>query len=258
MAIHEDIVSIIKTGSLSLVKDLLGKIISPDLKQRVLQLASLYGRLDVINYIVQQGVTPGELIDPLVYSAEKGYLDVVKYLVEHGANIYAQNNRVLLKAAEHGHLDIVKYLVSIGMNLHDPNNKKALLYAAGNGHLDVVKYLVEQGVTDSSALEPAVKYNYFHVVKYLIEQGANPNINNGGPLNLAAEYNYPQIFEYLIQNGAVVNNTTALYAVIGGNLEIVKYIVQHYYINNETLNNLISLASNENRLDIVNYLSKKI
>ena len=47
---------------------------------------------------------------PLRMAAENGHLDVVKYLVKQGVNIY-DDDYALCKTAQKGHLEVVKYLV---------------------------------------------------------------------------------------------------------------------------------------------------
>ena len=46
-------------------------------------------------------------------ASKYGHLEVVKYLVSNGANIHAQNDWALILASENGHLEVVKYLESL-------------------------------------------------------------------------------------------------------------------------------------------------
>ena len=43
-------------------------------------------------------------------AAHKGHLDVIKYLVEQGVNIHINNDQALYWAAKNNHNDIVEYL----------------------------------------------------------------------------------------------------------------------------------------------------
>ena len=107
-----------------------------------------------------------------------GHLDVVKYLVEQGANIalYGKNTDLDLAAA-YGHLAIVKYLVDYGIN-SPARLGQALLIAAKNGHLNIVKYLVENGaninIYGGGPLQMAGENGHLEIVKYLVEQGSSP------------------------------------------------------------------------------------
>ncbi len=78
----------------------------------VVQYASRYGCLDIVQYLVLLGVNITSWA--LCHASERGHLDVVKYLVSLGTNIHAINNLALHYASIHGHVDVVQYLISMG------------------------------------------------------------------------------------------------------------------------------------------------
>jgi ankyrin repeat protein len=55
-------------------------------------------------------------------SSEHGRLDIIKYLIEQGVSIHYDNDIVLRKSAANGHLNIVKYLVEQGADIYSQNN----------------------------------------------------------------------------------------------------------------------------------------
>lgn len=112
-------------------------------KNMALKNASRNGRLEVVKYLVEQEQAANiHAIDDEVFilASYYGHLDVVKYLVEQGANIHANDDGPLRIASENGNLPVVKYLVKQGANIH-ANDDGALRFAIGNRQLEVVKYL---------------------------------------------------------------------------------------------------------------------
>jgi ankyrin repeat protein len=80
--------------------------------------ASLYGYLDVVEYLVSKGAdVSADDNFALKWASRFGYLDIVKYLVEHGADVTAEDNYALKWAAEYEYLEVVKYLLSQGASL---------------------------------------------------------------------------------------------------------------------------------------------
>ena len=109
--------------------------------QRVLCRIVKYGRLDIINFLIENGANVHANNDlALRYSARKGYLDIVKILVENGANVHSFDDTALGLSAKNEHLDVVKYLVEHGANIFTDDDF-ALKLSAENGHTDVYEFL---------------------------------------------------------------------------------------------------------------------
>ncbi len=85
----------------------------------------------------------------LILATTFGHLDMIKYLVENGANIKVQNNIVLNEAVRKGRLDIIKYLMEQGIDITVDDNK-ALYWAASYNHAEIVKYLLENSATTTN------------------------------------------------------------------------------------------------------------
>ncbi len=165
-------------GDLATVKYLVEN--DADITAEALLMAVRTNRLDVTEYLLNNGAPPGAAgsipadihvrnDEALYLAAEKGYLEMVILLIENGADIHAMNDKALQIAAASNHLNVVKYLVENGADIH-ANNNKALGSAAKFGSLDTVKYLVENGAEiDDKVLKLATKGGYSEVVKYLLE-----------------------------------------------------------------------------------------
>lgn len=104
-----------------------------------------------------------------------GKLNIVQYLVSIGANICASNDCALRWASESGHINVVQYLVNIGANIRT-NFDYAVRYASRTGHLNIVQFLVESGADfrayDNEAVRWASECGHSDVVQYLLVVGA--------------------------------------------------------------------------------------
>ena len=119
------------------------------------------GHLDIVRYLVQQGVDPQRGpagYTPLHVACEGGHLDIVRYLVQQGVDPQRgpAGYTPLHEACEEGHLDIVKFLVMechcnpllpfsvLGMN----TGITPLHRACERKHSDVVAFLLSSGTVD--------------------------------------------------------------------------------------------------------------
>ncbi len=161
-------------GDLSSVQILLRIQSSKSTLDSALIIASLYGHLEIVKYLVSLGTNIhiyGEYYSPLYNVSRKGHLKIAQYLVSLGVDIHADNERALYYASTDGHLNVVQYLVEKGANIH-ADNERALYYASTDGHLNVVQYLVEKGANihadNERALRSASMYGRLTIVKYLV------------------------------------------------------------------------------------------
>lgn len=145
------------------------------------------------------------------------------------------DEKLLHISAKEGYLPLVKKLVKIGVDIHC-NNSRALRYAAKKGHFDVVKYLIESPLGSSikysefcMALHLGAKNKHFDVVKYL--------------------------FEYIPgRKSAMLCNNLMYNAVLGGNLEIVKYLIAKRVNIHRSRESLLHLASTMGNWQIFKFL----
>mgnify|MGYP001335393002 FL=1 len=91
---------------------------------------------------------------PIECAIAEGHLEVVKYLVGQGVSpkesLGGGNASPLALAAGFGHLDIVKFLVASGanVNMRLPDGSSAVTWAKDSDHADVVKWLLDNGAED--------------------------------------------------------------------------------------------------------------
>ena len=147
----------------------------------------------------------------LLQSSEKGDSAKVLELLNAGANpntAYNDGQTALMLACKGNYTSIVKALVEHGalINTRSVYDHSALLYTVGLGNLELTRFLVSKGadVTKDGAqlLIFAANRSHFEMLKYLVEEEKlNVNIQTD-------EGNYSLIA-----------------AVIGGNIEIVRYLI---------------------------------
>ncbi len=170
---HDEAIECLATiGDLPSVQILLHFQSTQYIIDKTLLIASYYGKLDVVKYLVSIGANihkNGNDNSALYNATRNGHLEMIQYLVSMGADIHSDNDYTLRCAATKGFLNVVQYLVSIGANIHAYDDY-ALRYAAGNGHLEVVKYLVSVGADMNcwSRYDPRRWVRHARVVRYLV------------------------------------------------------------------------------------------
>lgn len=171
-------------------------------KSNALSWASMSDNLDIIKYLIKEGVDKNVYNEALIYAED---LDVIECLVDNGADIHFHNEFAFINACKHGKLDVVKYLIKNGADIHYENDK-ALIIACRKGNMDIVKYLIRKGADFHNEKEKiliiACRKGNIDVVKYLVKKGANIHYKNEKALFKASQYENMNIVEYLIKNGA--------------------------------------------------------
>ncbi|MCD7972434.1 MAG: ankyrin repeat domain-containing protein [Candidatus Azobacteroides sp.] len=223
----------------------------------------------------------------------QGELDSVKQIVEapeFELSTYDNNDYyhpLLYAASWNEHKEIVQYLIDKGANpnARTRNNDSPLHRAAWKGNLEIVKLLVENGAelnivyNANGGLTPlccAAESNNIEVVKYLVEKGADIYYTNStsgaSPLRSAAYSGNYDIFLFLAEKQPEDYNWQEglFYGIIGGNPEIVKYIIEkkgasvnkksitwNTYPIQEAANNKYRYGANVRHVEIIKYLVSK-
>jgi hypothetical protein len=146
--------------------------------ESVLRIASRYGHLEMVKYLISEGANVNDNINhtPILGAAQHGHLEIVKYLISKGSKfdfVDFFGCSPLSWAAWKGHVDIVKYLYSMKPSMEfDIINERysnVLNYVCKKGHLKTLKYLISKGALFSK--EEELKTISWDVVEFLILKG---------------------------------------------------------------------------------------
>lgn len=162
-----------------------------------------------------------------------------------------------LPATEKGDLDKIKLLISHGFDIK-LYEQEILNRVCRYGQLEILKYLVENGDDVKkcpSSLLTSVNYDYWEVAKYLIDNGID--LSTDESIVTVSHSGNLEMVKYLVEHNAnihVCNDLAVGYASENGHLEIVKYLMSkgaNIHTRNEYA---IRWAICYSHFDVVNYL----
>ncbi|KAJ8278340.1 hypothetical protein GJAV_G00086560 [Gymnothorax javanicus] len=190
-----------------------------------LLIASRYGHLEVVNYLLQHCKANAELggsvsfdgetiegAPPLWAASAAGHLPVVRSLVKHGASVNSTtltNSTPLRAACFDGHLEIVRYLVEhkADMEVANRHGHTCLMISCYKGHKEIAKFLLERGadvnrrsVKGNTALHDCAESGSLDIMKMLLKCNARMERDSYGmtPLLAASVTGHTNIVEYLV------------------------------------------------------------
>lgn len=207
---------------------------------------------------------------------------LLKFLLDKNDNCLNYHfYSILLSDSTNDIVEIVKLLLKYNIDLEQENidnsNKmlsidESLLFLAININTHILNLVFKENYFNSSKktfLHNAVKKENYFIVKYLIEEKKlnvnETDVNLSTPLHIACKNTNLNIVKILLLNGAEHtldkgNRTPIYYAVIKGNIEILKILIQYNaniaYVDSYG-KNLLEYANEYKNQQIVNYLIKK-
>lgn len=150
------------------------------------------GNLNFLKYIYDKHLH-NDSLDTVAYMASKyGYLDIVKFLIDCGIN---NIDTIFEEACYSGNIELIKFLISLGIK----NLNNALIRASYAKNKDIIKFLISHGANNLNDALTIIcrQYDVLDLVDYLIKNGAD-DLNSCFILAHHAK-NY-DILEYLIKN----------------------------------------------------------
>lgn len=187
----------------------------------------------------------------LTYVIDEGSYTLTESLLNQGADPSSNDNEAIRIAVEKNYTDIIKLLLldkrvdpnasTSGSMLDYIIPRSVIGLAAMNGNIEIIQLLIDLGVDinvcDSEAIHSAAKYGVAETFKLLYSLGGYPESH---PL-----FGYPTQEEYNLPN--IVNC-----ALSGGNLEIIKILLDDPSTNLEKIDNWhcsIEEASHNKRIE---------
>lgn len=229
-------------------------ISSPDTRMggSALLWASAGGNLEVISYLVSQGLDPNEMSTstwkPVDMAVSRGHLDALKHLLALGATFPTLNDPddyFFFAALNSGNTDLVSYIIDKGF---DPNFRSRIGDIAVNQTIwsnqpAMLSLLIQKGARINDVFD---RYNFapLHVAAFqglqgmcqiLLDNGAVidiPKPDDGTtPLQIAIESKKNELAKFLISKGAELEhldksgNTPFNSAVIWENNEMAYFLL---------------------------------
>jgi ankyrin repeat protein len=276
--------------SLSLLPPVTFGDTNPENKTRYLLFkeAVRQGKIRKVKAFIKEGVElngPKNEDSPLHVAVFNRNLTIVKLLIKAGADVnqvdVMKNSPLHQAVGMFGKLSIVKALVEGGAKLNQRGmfGRTPIMEASANGKLKIVKYLISRGANiqaktcrgKENALMEASEGGHLRVVKLLLKQSMqllnHLDSHNRSALMKAARSGHLKTFRYLMSKSPRINftdssgNDLLMAAVSGGNLNIVKDIIEKHGFAIETINNNRStpllLAVRTGNTRIAKYLLSK-
>lgn len=191
-------------------------------------------------------------VDALECAIDSGQLDIIKFFFNTGVIGYSKEQLELLISS--GYLEIIKYIHSM-VKINFKQNDMDL--ALTTGKLELVQYIFDQGVKQCSlnVLEQVICLGYLGIVKFVSD---NKMVKFPADLIDTATINGRfYIVKWLHENKKQKCDIQALSAACRYNyLEIVKFLIinRKEFDINSCIQDLISVAINYDREDIINFL----
>jgi ankyrin repeat protein len=239
------------------------------------------GDLEVMKYLIDEKLVDvnqatKDDITALHFAAQEGHVEVVRYLIDEKKvdvnqfNIFGQTT--LHFAAQEGHVEVVRYLIDekgVDVNQADVESHTALDFAVESGYTDVVNLItyykelhdltsiepsIDKPIDDSFTIFPSKSKTpsfedlkkSFEDLEKLISEG---NLNK---INILIDAN-PDL---LNQRDPFNGNTALNFALVKGNLEVVKYLIDEKGVDVKKANydgeRVLHLAAGD--LEVVKYL----
>lgn len=119
-------------------------------RQSALDTAIIHGHFSIVKYLVKNGALrqsdPEGKFQPVELATIYGRLQILKYLIELRAPINNSRSTQLCIAAKEGHLSVLKYFIDELKYSLRPTNEIVLFCAINTAQLNVVKFLVSRNI----------------------------------------------------------------------------------------------------------------
>lgn len=136
---------------------------------------------------------------------ESGLADQFIYLLDYNVNVTSEVNiSVIVSIITRNDVILLKHLIDLNMITKEDLNM-LLIIAAQSNNITIVSFLTKyNNLNFVSALDEAIKRNYYDIVVLLLTK-VNINYMNGKFIKTAIFNNNFEIVKYLVNNGANIN-----------------------------------------------------
>ncbi|MEW6110448.1 MAG: ankyrin repeat domain-containing protein [Nitrospirota bacterium] len=210
----------------------------------------------------------------LLYHSEDGNADIVKLLIEHGADIYADWDRigigyknVFSSALSNGHLNVIEVLLDALHKKAEQNDinwpklnwlELAIEHGDNNSINRLFSIVVSNRESASRAVTTALENNNYDLAKKLFQHGAIPDEYAVNEAVLDGDW---KRVDFLMKNGGKIRADNLPEAAEKGDMKVVMFLLKHgANIDEESKydgSTALHYSVREGHLDIVNALLKK-
>ncbi|GIX81417.1 ankyrin-3 [Caerostris darwini] len=238
----------------------------------LLHLATINGHLNIMETLLLKGADKDAItldnMSALHFAAKLGHAEIVELLVSKKANPNIKSVEGLAPlhfAVKQESMEIVEILLKGGADpaITDGKNQTAAEIGVEKGNLEIVKILLQnrssnQKDTINTVLHTAASKGDLEIVKYLISENADINYEDSAghkPIHTAAKAGHKDIVELLFRENESSENITLLHlAVLGGHLDLIKYLIDRKINLNATGCTPVHLAAENGYRNIVELL----
>ena len=251
-----------------------------------LMIASGNGYTQVVELLLKENadvnIQNKEGVTALMIASGNGYTQVVELLLKENTDVNIQNKEgvtALMAASQNGHTQVVELLLqeNTDVNVQGTNGENALMMAVDRGHTQISELLLKkienvnaQDKNGFTALMIASQNSNTQIVELLLKENADVNIQNVEgmtALMAAIDNEQSEVVECLLQSKADpyivayiegVEVTALLLAVLGGNRDIVKVLIDKSELTTDEIEKTIVLSCLYGESTLVTLLSNKL
>ncbi len=154
-------------------------------------------------------------------------LDRIKECLEEGANINIDAGKPLRNAVKSNNIEIAEFLLEHGANPDIPYEKNKTAVSLVKT-FDMLKLLLKYGANMNKEAFKSLS-NDFEAIKYIIEEyGVDPNFEESYAIRAACRGGNLNLVKYLVEKGIDVNSKEGMplkFASENGHLDLVRWLV---------------------------------
>jgi hypothetical protein len=165
----------------------------------------------------------------MIEAVRQGDLDIMVFLMNKDVKLYPE---ALFHAAYKGNREIIEFMLERGIDIHSENDQ-ALRDAAAGGHMELVKFFLERGANIRATDEDG-----WGVLMYAVLGDRIEEYKYKYPEDIYRTKGSPEIVSFLLDtcdHSQKQLNRALCIASQGGDLEIVKLLVDHGAYDNNAL-----------------------
>ena len=160
---------------------------------------------------------------------------------------------LLETAAEYGQLEVLEYLYSRNGFLY--HSYLMVHFATRNGHLEVLKWLDAHGVNVCNQYELciAAQHGHLEIVEWLISKGVDPHAYRNDTIHSAVIGGHLEVVKFLVETANIVQSVDELFCLAArrGHVDVMKYLASRGANINSGAGNPLYLASQNGQLEAV-------